>query len=224
MTPGPGGSPDAAADASRESASVRLLASSCCASSSFPGLDIIARQTSIDMAPTPSGSNGFFTVFASYHRGDAPASVRRREPRSKRGTRRAPGTSASTTTRAGSGSTLDSCEESRDPLVDGLGRVTMRAVPRARDEQRLRAGDARRDRVELGRRSVLVVLALYQQHGAPHAGRERLDVPASETRIEPDVVPAVERAVDVVVMARELGAKVRRLVRPLRGFDAPHRE
>src|SRR5581483_562240 len=130
MTGRDGASPAASAVASRVSASANVLASSCCASSTAPGLDIIARQTSSDIAPTPSGSNGFFTALGSYHR-FAGASRRRAE----------------------------AVDEVADALHDEVRVVAMRAVPRARHHQDVGLGGACRDRVDLREGAVLVVLA-----------------------------------------------------------------
>ena len=52
-------------------------------------------------------------------------------------------------------------------------------------------------------RSVLVVVSLHRQYRARIDGDLPLDVPGAETRIQPDVVPAPERRVDVGVVPPE---------------------
>src|SRR5262245_52891334 len=73
--------------------------------------------------------------------------------------------------------------------------------------------DAGFDGVELAQRPVLVGGPLHDQNRARDRGEAILDVPGSEVRIEPDVVPSVERVVDGVVMAGEAIAPRRRAVR-----------
>src|SRR6185312_14441199 len=51
--------------------------------------------------------------------------------------------------------------------------------------------------------AVLVVLALHDQNGHADVSEELCDVPLAELRVEPGTVPTLERAVDVVVPARE---------------------
>src|SRR5436190_5623174 len=64
------------------------------------------------------------------------------------------------------------------------------------------------DPVDLLHRAVLVVDALDSQHRTPDVRQERLDVPGSEVRVQPDVVPAPECAVDVGVTACKPRAQI----------------
>src|SRR5262249_49776457 len=83
-----------------------------------------------------------------------------------------------------------------------------------------RARDAALDRVELGQRAVLVVCALERRHGRARARQIFLDGPGRKGGSEPDVVPAPERMVGVVVVAREALGKIRGAVGGLCLFDA----
>ena len=66
-----------------------------------------------------------------------------------------------------------------------------------------RVRHAPRDAVDLRQRAVLVVHALDREHRAADRARSRASMFQSRNAGEPDVVPAPERGVDVVVVARE---------------------
>src|SRR5947207_12057830 len=98
----------------------------------------------------------------------------------------------------------------------------MRRVAAICEEERLDARGADRrfhDAIELRARRVLVAVAENGENRAANAGEVRRDVPSAEGGIEPDVVPAVEGRVHVVVVAPELLAPARRLVQRARLAD-----
>jgi len=69
--------------------------------------------------------------------------------------------------------------------------------------QQLRRGQVLADTADLFHRAVLVVDALNGQYRAAQARHLGLDVPAAEGRVEPDVIPAPEGRIDVVMVARQ---------------------
>src|SRR5450631_3274727 len=89
-----------------------------------------------------------------------------------------------------------------------LGLVAVRRVPAVLelDESRLRY--APRDSMDLLHRAVFVVDALQREHRAADGLDVALDRPVAEGRIEPDVVPAPEGGIGIVVVARELRTQV----------------
>src|SRR5438477_671219 len=96
-------------------------------------------------------------------------------------------------------------------------------MPAVRDEKSLDSGGVHgvfRDAIELRGRGVLVAVAENRDDRAADAADVLRDAPVPERGIEPDVVPAVERVVDVVVMAPELLAPARRRVQRARLADA----
>src|SRR5438105_15483508 len=98
----------------------------------------------------------------------------------------------------------------------------MRGVAAVGKEEHLdaRGADRRfRDAIELLPRRVLVAVAEDGENRAANAGEVRRDGPFGEGGVEPDVVPAVEGRVDVVVVASELLAPARRLVQRARLAD-----
>src|SRR5205814_1921676 len=56
--------------------------------------------------------------------------------------------------------------------------------------------------------AVLILETLDRQHRASDLREQRFYAPAREIRIQPDVIPAPERAFDIVVIARELLAQL----------------
>src|SRR5690242_9989950 len=78
--------------------------------------------------------------------------------------------------------------------------------------------------LDLREGAVLVVGALYREYRACDRRQQCFDRPRAKARIEPDVVPAEESRVDVVVIAREFRPDVRRPVRLARVLDAVDRE
>ncbi len=78
------------------------------------------------------------------------------------------------------------------------------------------------DGVELGQRAVLVALALDREHRHVDPGEHVLDVPVAEGGGQPDVVPAPEHAVGVVVVAGQALPEPRRRVGRARGGDPGH--
>ena len=82
-----------------------------------------------------------------------------------------------------------------------LGRLEVRAVAAGQLEPRHGPAHARLDAVELLERAVGVVHALDEERRAGHALGVGLEAPVAERRVQPDVAPAPERGVDVVVVA-----------------------
>src|SRR3954447_18400998 len=85
---------------------------------------------------------------------------------------------------------------------DGVAGVVMRAVAAGHDEPPHRPAHARLDAVDLLQGAVRVLGALDQQRRAAHARGVLLEAPGAERGLEPDVAPAVEGGVGVVVVAR----------------------
>jgi len=71
---------------------------------------------------------------------------------------------------------------------------------------------AARDAADLFERPVLVVQALHRQQRAADGADLLLDRPLPERRMQPDAVPAPERRIGVVVVARQAFAQVGRRV------------
>ena len=65
-----------------------------------------------------------------------------------------------------------------------------------------------RDAVDLFDGAVLILEALNRQYGAGDVPEKRFDAPGCEIRVEPDVVPAPERAFDIGVLARQFFAQI----------------
>src|SRR5579862_2337516 len=65
------------------------------------------------------------------------------------------------------------------------------------------------DRVELRHGAVLVVLALDREHRARDARQVLLDVPLLERRVEPGVVPEIERLARIGMVLGETLRQVR---------------
>ena len=104
------------------------------------------------------------------------------------------------------------------------GMVDMRGVCIARQDEPLhRPAHAGLDRFELRRRAVRVVEALDQQHRAGDRWQVRGDVPRAELGRQPHVVPAAERAVDVVVVSGEPRSQIAAFVCEPCRFDAGDR-
>src|SRR5262245_3084627 len=80
------------------------------------------------------------------------------------------------------------------------------------------------DTPDLFQGAVLILFALNSQNGAVNTWQVLLDIPCPKIRAQPDVVPTPEYAIHVVVMARELAAKIRGLVSDLRGRDSTDRQ
>src|SRR6185436_3298832 len=77
-----------------------------------------------------------------------------------------------------------------------------------RDLQDPRRRERGPDPIDLLHRPVFVVLALDGEYGTLDPWQVLLYRPAAELRDQPDVVPAAERPVHVVVMARQARAEV----------------
>src|SRR3954452_19867583 len=111
--------------------------------------------------------------------------------------------------------------ERGDPLA---ARLEMWAVAAMDDEPLDGAARLRLDPVELGERAVGIVRALDQEHRAADALGFVLQAPVAEGRIEPDVAPAVERGVGIVVVARHPLAQLAAVVGVARLPDGGHRD
>ena len=92
--------------------------------------------------------------------------------------------------------------------------------PQSRDDEELGLRHAPRDRPDLLERAVLVVFALHREHRARDRLDVALDVPVAKRRRQPDVVPAAERRVGIVVVLREAAAQVAGLEGHARLLDA----
>src|SRR6185369_5117767 len=115
-------------------------------------------------------------------------------------------------------------DESAGLAREDLGLVAIRRVSAFRNDEQAGFRQSPHDRGYLLERAVLVVLALHGEHRAGDRRDLALDVPAAKRRHQPDVVPAVERRVDVGVVAGEAIAQVARPVRGARLRDARHRD
>src|ERR1700722_2115463 len=80
-------------------------------------------------------------------------------------------------------------------------------------------GSVGRDTVELSEGSVFVVGALDGQNRAPDVGQAAFNIPGAEIIAQPYVVPTAKRPVHIGVMARQARAKIRGLIRNLRGLN-----
>src|SRR3954451_9392267 len=97
---------------------------------------------------------------------------------------------------------MSSAPRKADARVDERGgRLEMRAVATRHHEPLDGPADLRLDPVELVERAVRIVRALDQEHRAGDSLGFGPETPVAEARIEPDVAPAVERRVRIVVMA-----------------------
>src|SRR5581483_4830269 len=100
-------------------------------------------------------------------------------------------------------------DEIRDRPERRFRRLALRRMARAGQQHDLDRAVAflLRD-LDLLHRAVLVVLALHDEHRHADIGKELRDVPLAKPRIEPGVVPAAERVVDVVMPASEPRAQI----------------
>jgi hypothetical protein len=91
----------------------------------------------------------------------------------------------------------------------GVRLIAMRRVLAIRKlhSSELTRSDAVRDAFDLLERPIFVVEPLDREHRTGDLRKQRFDVPLSESRIEPDVVPTPEGAFDVLVAPSELGAR-----------------
>ena len=92
-----------------------------------------------------------------------------------------------------------------------LGRIAMGAVAARNDQAPHRASNARLDPIELVESAVGIVGPLDQEHRAGDSLGIRLERPAPERRVEPDVAPVPEGDVRIVVVTRQSLAQVGRL-------------
>src|SRR5882762_5603644 len=119
------------------------------------------------------------------------------------------------------GPALEPRDEARHRLEHHAGLVAVRRVSAVGEAQELdRTAGLPRDRLELRHRPVFVVETLDREHRATYPRQDLLDVPAAESRIEPDVVPSPERLRRVGMIAAELLREVRALEGRLRFGDA----
>src|SRR6185503_10349382 len=107
---------------------------------------------------------------------------------------------------------------------DRVGLVAVRRMAAAGELHELHALHGAGDAVHLRHRPVLVVHALDRHDRRLDRGDLGLDAPGAEGRCEPDVVPAPEGGIHVVVIAREALAQVGLEVRDARALDALDRE
>src|SRR4051794_31237036 len=107
---------------------------------------------------------------------------------------------------------------------DRAGRLEMRAVATRHHEPLDGPADLRLDPVELVERAVRIVRALDQEHRAGDSLGFGLETPVAEARIEPDVAPAVERRVRIVVMAGHPLAEGPAVIGLARLADGSHRD
>lgn len=94
----------------------------------------------------------------------------------------------------------------------------MRRVTASRQHEQARLWRQSRDAVILFERAIFVVLALDRQQRRRDRGQFAADVPGAEGGTEPDVVPAPEGRVDVVVVARQAAFQVGRAGGGYRGY------
>src|SRR2546430_14106955 len=115
------------------------------------------------------------------------------------------------------GPALEPGDEARHRLEPHAGLIAVRRVPAVGEAQQLdRTAGLPRDRLELRHRPVFVVEALDREHRTMYPRQDLLDVPAAESRIEPDIVPSPECLRGVGVIAAELLREVRALESGLR--------
>src|SRR5205809_2280624 len=111
-------------------------------------------------------------------------------------------------------------EKARHRGKHRLRLIAMRRVPAFGKLEAVQLWDRARGTVDLLDGSVLVLEALDRQHRAADLPEHGLDVPDGEIGIEPDIVPAPERAFDVVVITRELFAQIGLEIRDARASYA----
>src|SRR5204863_7846013 len=80
----------------------------------------------------------------------------------------------------------------------------------------------RLNRLDLFDRPVFVILALDYKRWAAYGIQIALDVPRSEMRVQPDIAPAQERSIHMLMITVQLAREVRRLVCNFRLRDALH--
>lgn len=74
--------------------------------------------------------------------------------------------------------------------------------------QQLRVRYRARDAIDLRHGAVFVIESLNGEQRAGDLWKQRFDIPRPKFRIEPDVIPAPEGGVDIVVIAGELDAQI----------------
>jgi hypothetical protein len=79
------------------------------------------------------------------------------------------------------------------------------------------------NRIDLGHRAVVVVVALYREQRLLDRIQFIDNAPCPERRIQPDIVPAIERGIDIGMIAAELAAQIRGFVKLSGLRDALHR-
>jgi hypothetical protein len=117
-----------------------------------------------------------------------------------------------------------SSHEARDRFEHLRRAVAVGRMARAGQLQQLDVSGRAGDPVDLLHGAVLVVLALDGQDRAGDARQGLLDRPAAEPGAQPDVVPAAEGAVDVVVVSGQARAQVAAVVCVAGGGDGGHRD
>src|SRR5258708_3980515 len=106
-------------------------------------------------------------------------------------------------------------DKRRNPVVERLRRIAMRRMSAAIELRQLRLRDAFSDRIDLRHRAVMVVMTLHGEQRTANGTELIDDAPRSELRAQPHIVPAIKSRIDIVVIARELAAQIRLLVRSL---------
>ena len=99
----------------------------------------------------------------------------------------------------------------------------MRRVSARWQLHHLRVRHVRGNAVHLRHGAVLVVFALNREQRLGDGGHRAHEIPVAKRRIQPDIVPAPERRIDIVVIAPELRAQIGGLVDGLRLRNALHR-
>src|SRR5690606_14014627 len=100
-----------------------------------------------------------------------------------------------------------------------VGLVAVRRMAAVRNDAQFGLRGQAPDAVYLVQGSVFVAFALHRQHGTGDPVQEGLDVPGAEAGIQPDVVPAPEGGVGILVVAPQLFRQAGGQVGDARLFD-----
>src|ERR1700722_8205425 len=105
--------------------------------------------------------------------------------------------------KSGSRQTLELPHKLDRGVDDGVSLIAMRRVAAILQLAELHMVGTRRDSIDLLKSPVFVILPLNREHGTPYPWQAVFDVPATEVLMQPDVIPAAKREIDVGVIACE---------------------
>ena len=113
-------------------------------------------------------------------------------------------------------------EELERRADDGVSLIAMRRVPTIAQFSDFDTGRESRNSIDLLEGAVFVILSLNCEDRASYPGQTILDIPRAKVFMEPDIVPAAKRAIDIGVMSGEPPAQIRGLVGNLGRLNVPN--